>query len=32
MDAWKAMQRGFMDTASQVTQPPGTPRGGKKPG
>lgn len=33
MDAWKAMQRGFMDTAAHVTQPAaGTTRGGKKPG
>ncbi len=33
MDAWKAMQRGLMDSAAQVIQPPGTAgRGGKKPG
>jgi polyhydroxyalkanoate synthesis repressor PhaR len=33
MDAWKAMQRGLMDTAAQVIQPPGTTaRGGKKSG
>jgi polyhydroxyalkanoate synthesis repressor PhaR len=33
MDAWKAMQRGFMDTAAQVVQPPSaTGRGGKKTG
>ena len=33
MDAWKAMQRGFMDTAAQVVPPAGTAgRGGKKTG
>jgi polyhydroxyalkanoate synthesis repressor PhaR len=34
MDAWKAMQRGFMDTAAHVAQPAAssTSRGGKKPG
>jgi polyhydroxyalkanoate synthesis repressor PhaR len=33
MDAWKAMQRGFMDTAAQVVQPPAAAgRGGKKTG
>jgi hypothetical protein len=32
MDAWKAMQRGFMDTAAQGSPPGSTGRGGKKPG
>lgn len=33
MDAWRAMQRGFMDTAAQTAQPSGTAgRGGKKTG
>ncbi len=32
MDAWKAMQRGLIDTAAQVIPTPGASRGGKKSG
>ena len=32
MDAWKAMQRGLIDTAAKVIPTPGANRGGKKSG